>query len=111
MPDSTTTTPARRFNPSAVSLWASALVILALVIVQAGRMDPGHLAFADVSEIGDLTILNADAGGGEDVVVILDRRDERVYVYGLLNRNPELLVAENLAELFTRAREIAGGGR
>jgi hypothetical protein len=101
----------RRLNHSAISLWASALVILALVIVQAGRMDPGGMAFADVADHGDMTMLNAEAGGGEDVVVILDRRAERIYVYQLVNRQPEMVVADNLSDLFARAASTANSGR
>ncbi len=105
------TTPRRRVNHSAISLWASALVILALVIVQAGRVDHGHMAFADVAEVADLTIANADAGGGEEIVVIIDGGTERIFVYSLVNRAPELVVAEDLANLFVQAKAAAGGGR
>lgn len=111
----TTTTPpapARRLNHSAVSLWASALVILALVIVQAGRMDPGHMALADVAvNHAETMMLTSDAGGGEDVCIVLDRRAERIYVYALNQRNPELVVSENIADLFTRAAATASTGR
>lgn len=101
----------RRLNHSAISLWASALVILALVIVQAGRMDPGGMAFADVADNGTVVMINADAGGGEDVIVLLDQRAERIYVYSLVNRQPEMLVAEKLADLFTRAASTTNTGR
>lgn len=107
---STESTP-RRFNQSAISLWASALVILALVIVQAGRMDTGGMAFADVADHGDITMLNADAGSGEDVVVLLDRRAERIYVYSLVNRQPEMIVAEKLPDMFTRAAATSNSSR
>lgn len=110
----TTTTKATtrpRLNQSAISLWASALVILALVIVQAGRIDPGGQALADVALIDDLTIINADAGGGEEVVVIIDAGTERVYVYSMVNRAPELVVSESLADLFVQAKNVSAGGR
>lgn len=111
-PESPSVPPSpRRLNHSAVSLWASALVILALVIVQAGRMDPGGMAYADVADHGDITMVNANAGSGEDIVVVLDRRAERVFVYSLINRKPELLVSEGLADLFTRAAATSGAGR
>jgi hypothetical protein len=100
-----------RLSQSAISLWASALVILALVIVQAGRLDDGHKAFADVALIDDLTIMNADAGGGEEVVVIIDAGTERIFVYSMVNRAPELVVSESLSDLFLQAKAVSSGGR
>jgi len=107
------TTPSTRprLSHSAISLWASALVILALVIVQAGRLDPGHQAFGDVALVDDLTIINADAGGGEEVVVIIDAGTEKIFVYSMVNRVPELVVTESLSNLFTQAKSVSGGGR
>lgn len=107
----TTNAPTRRVNPGALSLWASAMMITALVIIQAGRVDTGHLAYADVTEAGDMVITNANAGGGEDVLVMIDQHEERVFVYGLQNRAPEMLVAENLRDLFVQAKAQAGGNR
>ena len=68
-------------------------------------------SMADVATVQDLVLLNANAGGGEDVLIVLDGREERVFVYGLVNRGVEMHVTEDLREVFMRAKQAAGGGR
>jgi hypothetical protein len=101
-----------RVNPGAAALWASAFVIGAMIIVQAGKLPSrGNAARAgNVSEIGDLTILTADSGDNEDILCILDRRSEQLFIYGVKNRRSvELFQTYQLADTFTDARRAAGG--
>ncbi len=102
-----------RLSGGSVALWASAFVIFALIIVQAGRLDTGNAAYAgNVTSIGDLTILTAEGGDNDDVLAILDRRDERLFMYGVRNRNQvELFQIYELGGaqgMFAQARQAAG---
>ena len=55
-----------RYNPSAAALWASAFVILALIIVQAGKL-PGNQAFGDMATTSHgYTLLTTNSGRGPD---------------------------------------------
>lgn len=73
-------------NFSAAALWASAFVILALVIVQAGRL-PGNLAnAATVADRGAYTLMTADSGKGGDtepdeILLVIDSREQMLLVY------------------------------
>lgn len=94
------------------ALWASAAVILALIIVQAGRLpalDPA--ARADlVSQSDQYTILTFN-DGNEDVVAVLDGRGEELFIYLVRNRTRlEFIGRESLPVLFENARG-AGSGR
>ncbi len=101
-----------RIDRGAAVLWASAALIFALAIMQAGRTDPGRAAMADVGETGDLTVVNFNAGAGEEAVAILDRREETLFVYNIDGlRQVEMQVAEDLQVLFARARQAASGNR
>lgn len=97
--------PARRVDHGLAALWASAFVIAALVLTQAGRLtglEP--TAAADVSEVADLTVVTTNAGSGWDVMALLDRRGEVLYVYGVSGgRNVELYQVQKLNEVFEQA--------
>lgn len=95
----------QRTNPGAATLWASALVIAALVITQAGRLSAGNTARADVATSDDLSIATVFAGIDDDVVAIIDRQTERLYIYGVEQANRvELRQSHDLRELFTQGR-------
>ena len=99
---------------STSALWASAFVILAMIVVQAGRIPIGPAAVyaGDVSSTGDLTVLTAAGGDNQDVLVVLDRRMERVFVYGVENRSEiRLYESHDLAQMFQSARGAVMGGR
>ncbi len=117
-------TPTQRFSPSAV-LWASALVIGALIVVQIGRMAEGRggagVAIAElpmglagmpaesVSRVGDYTVMTFNAGN-DDVLAILDGRGEELFTYRVKNLNQfEFLGREKLPDLFGTARRIGPG--
>jgi len=97
-----------RMNGSA-ALWASAMLIAALVIVQAGRIPT---ATADmVSAAGGVQIMTTQ-GPDDELVYVLDTRDERLYVYQVVNQaSLELLNRQDVAQIFTAAAAQAAGSR
>lgn len=95
MPTDTPSTPlpspaAERatLHPGAATLWASAFVIAALVVLQAGRL-PGNPAYAGTASVGpNYVLLTADNGRGGDtqpdeVLYIIDNRTESLMIYEL----------------------------
>jgi hypothetical protein len=97
-----TTPRARRLSPGA--LWASAFVLASLAVVQAGRLTGGQARADLVSQVGSYTVLTADAGT-EDVLLMLDTRKEQVLVYKVENQNAiELYKRYELPRLFQDAR-------
>lgn len=100
-----------RLDGASGALWASAMVILALIIVQAGdSMSGGRRAHAQaVSQAGELTTINVTASEEEDVLVVLDARRDRLSVYGVVGRNNlELWKVYELPRVFIEARAAAG---
>ncbi len=91
------------------SLWASACIIMALIIVAAGRM-PGGAAYAEmVAQVGAYTVLTAD-GGNEEVLLVLDNHNEQVFVYKVVNqKSVQLYQKLDLKRLFKDARTVAQG--
>lgn len=102
-----------RIDSAAATLWASAMIILALVIMQAGRLGAGAQARADVTEIGDTVLLTAFAEANEQVLLILDSRADTLLVYSVVNRNSVVLrETRNVTELFNEVRTgTLPGGR
>jgi hypothetical protein len=104
---------ASQFNASAAVLWASAFIIAALVVVQAGRL-PGNLAHGDmVADRSSYTLMTADSGRGGDVepdeiLLIIDSREQILLVYEVEDarkRNIFLRDSYSLDNLFMRARQ------
>lgn len=105
-----TTTRAPRLNSGAAALWASAFVTIALIITQAGRLTAGNAALADVATSDDLSIATVFAGDGEDVVAIIDRQSEQLFIYGVEQATRvELRQSHSLRELFTQGRGTIPG--
>jgi hypothetical protein len=107
MPATTTS-----INAPATALWASAFIIVAIIIMQAGRL-PGNPAHASVvADRGDYTLMTADSGKGGDIepdeiLCVIDSRDRVMLVYEIENaRQGGLVLRERLSldELFMRAR-------
>lgn len=99
-------------NPAPVALWASAFVIGALIIVQAGRL-PGNPAHADMSTTrGDYVLLTANAGTGGDeapdeVLYVIDNRTQVILAYEVedaTKKRVELRDGGLLDNLFRQAR-------
>lgn len=101
-----------RFELSTAALWASAFILAAMVIVQAGRLvwPLGSSAKADlVASIGDYTALTFNSGN-DDVLAVLDGRGEQLYAYRVQNQNRlELLRAYSVKELFETGRRLGAG--
>ena len=101
-----------RIDTSSTALWASAFVILALVILQAGRL-PSQQAFADQgTSRGPYTIITASAGTGEDaapdeLLYVLNSREEVLLVYEVEDARQQRITLRDggsLRNLFRAAR-------
>jgi len=92
------------YDVPAAALWASAFVILALIIVEAGRQG-GSIAYADmVSQAGEYTVMTTE-GGTDEPLFVIDERREVLLVYQIeQQRRVELRVIEDLPKLFRDAR-------
>jgi len=109
--DTSEAQPARRsaarsgHAASAGALWASAFVLGGLILTQADRLGAGARASAEmVSETGGYTVMTAD-GGTDEVLVLLDHRDENVYVYSIENQQAIVLHQRlSLPKLFSDAQ-------
>jgi len=93
------------------ALWASAFVIAALVVLQAGNL-PGNPAYADgVSNGPNYTLLTVDSarGGGDEgpdqVIVVIDNRNATLMAYlpDARTGNITLLDGGSLDTLFRNA--------
>lgn len=100
-----------RIDLSAV-LWASAFILAALVIIQAGRM-PGNQAHAEMATGNETyTLLTADAGTGGDqrpdeLLFVIDSRDQMLLVYRIedaSHKRVSLIAGGSLQGLFSTAR-------
>ncbi|GAB4550368.1 MAG: hypothetical protein Tsb0013_12080 [Phycisphaerales bacterium] len=100
--------PGRSGGSGHTVLWASAFVLMGMVLTQAGRVGVESEARADVSEVGDLTVATMTIADGSEPIAILSRRSERIFFYGVERGELILLATEDLPQAFTRARELAG---
>ena len=104
-----------RLDVGSAVLWASAFVILAMIIVQAGGVE-GRAAFAEMASArGAYTLLTTDAGRGgggvddmpNEILYVLDSRDEVLLVYEVEDaRRGQVLLRSggSVAGLFRSAR-------
>jgi len=102
----------KSINTAAAVLWASAFLLAALVIVQAGRL-PGNPAYAEMGlESGGYTLLTTDSGRGGDaapneLLYIIDSREEVVLVYEIEDaRQSQIILRDggSLQNLFATGR-------
>ncbi len=76
----------QKINSSAAVLWASAFVIAAMIIVQAGRL-PGQAAQAEMTATrADYSVMTTNSGRGGDqdpdeLLYVIDNRDQVLLVY------------------------------
>ncbi len=106
-----TTTPTTVRSPYAI-LWASAFILFGLILIQVQTIAQpfgGGAAHAGmVSQTGPLTVLTADAGS-EDLLLVLEGRSEELLVYRT-DRNGTLLHQRlTVPKLFEDARATAQG--
>lgn len=102
----------RPITTGAAVLWATALLLGALVIIQAGRLE--QRAFADQANSGSLgySVCSATTGQGTpaepiEAVYVVDSRDEVLLVYAIERYQDfkvQLRHTENLSGLFANAR-------
>ncbi len=102
----------QHISNSAAALWASALVIAALTIVQAGRL-PSQPAHGEMTASrADYTIRTTNSGRGGDVdpdelLYVIDNRDQVLMVYEIEDaRRGQIILRDggSLDLLFRRAR-------
>ncbi|MBX3405170.1 MAG: hypothetical protein KF869_00275 [Phycisphaeraceae bacterium] len=115
-----TPNPSQRVSLATAGLWASAFVLAALVVVQAGRLASdrawgplgGAVARGDVvSRVGDYTTLTFNSGS-DDVLAVLDGRGEQLFAYRIQNQNRlELLGVYDVKDLFAIGKRIGTGRR
>jgi hypothetical protein len=106
-PPTPITIPVRPRPAASSALWASAFVLVALIVVQAGRI--GEARADMVSTVGGLSILTADTGS-EESLFVLDSRKEEISVYRVVNQNTlELYRRYELPRVFGDARSKALG--
>lgn len=101
-----------QLSPGAAILWASAFLLLALIIVQAGKM-PGSAAYGEMAASrGNYSAITVTTGKGGDsepfqAVYVIDSRDEVMMVYEIDDARSgriELRDGGSLVNLFRRAR-------
>ncbi len=102
----------QKINSSAAVLWASAFVIAAMILVQAGRL-PGQAAHAEMTATrADYTVMttNSGRGGDEDpdeLLYVIDNRDQVLLVYEIEDaRRGNVILRDgwSLTNVFARAR-------
>ncbi|MDX2115159.1 MAG: hypothetical protein SFZ24_05985 [Planctomycetota bacterium] len=102
---------------SLAPLWASAFVLAGLIVGQAGRFTgagPEAAYAGNVTSVGGLTMLTADAGNGDEILAVINPVDESISFYFLreLGRKITLIESRHLSQLFEQARgEVRTGGR
>ncbi len=93
------------------ALWASAFVILAVLIFQAGRINNNPAQAEMVSRVGEYTLMTTD-GGNEEVIVVIDNRNEDLLIYKVLQQKElNLFQKIDLDRLFADAKRAAGSRR
>jgi hypothetical protein len=98
-------------NTSATVLWASAFVIAALTILQAGRL-PARSAYAETTaNFNDFSLATARSGLGPDekpyeLLYVVDNHNEVLVVYDLQNVQQGIFLRDGgpLVNLFRTAR-------
>lgn len=100
-------------SPAAAVLWASAFIIGAIILVQAGRL-PVNAAHAEiVADRGSYTLMTARSGRGSEtepyeVLYVIDSREQVLLVYEVEDaRKRQIIFREgyNLDDQFQRARQ------
>lgn len=115
-----TTDQRRAAEPFRIALWASAFVLAGLILVQmrlASTVQAAPPLFGQnsvanagmVAQAGGYTVLTSDAGN-EDILVVLDSRNEELFVYHVENQSSvQLLERQLLPGLFAEGRARAAG--
>lgn len=90
-----------RLDSGAAALWASAFVIMALILTQAARLGGAPALAGEYAEVGQFKVLTGAAGSNEEFIAVLNTTDETISVYMVENgRSLELYQAQPLRDLF-----------
>lgn len=90
-------------------LWVSAGVLAAMIVVQGSGMFESQAGAEMSTTSGSYSIMTTD-GNNDEILVVVDSRQEALMVYRTLNINSlVMLEREELSSLFTRARAQAMG--
>jgi hypothetical protein len=103
-------TPMNRRSSAHAVLWASAFVIAAMILTQAGRLPAAHGETADSQ--ADYTILTSRTGRGPDErqwesLFVIDNREQVLLVYEVEDAQRQVMflrARESLPALFATAR-------
>lgn len=100
-----------RSNDNVLTVTAVGLLVTLVALLWHNTSATAQLSSDAVATTGDYTILSAN-GGNEDVVLVLDNRNEELLAYRVRNQNQvELLQKASLAELFERGKAGETRGR
>ena len=100
------------FDTAGATLWASAFIVAALLIMQAGRL-ASNPAYAEMTTTrGDFTLMTTDSGRGGDqnpweLLFVINSRDQALLVYEVESvRNRQIVLRDggSLVNLFRRGR-------
>jgi len=99
--------PQTTLDTPAALLWMSAFILFGLLIVQASRLGVGNEALAgdSASSVGDLSALTVSDGDDQEILLVLDGREQQLFVYtisgGRMLNAPTVV---DIDELFHSAR-------
>lgn len=100
---------------SAAALWASAIVVAALILVTAGRMPetPAHAAMATTGT-GGFSMVAARSAFGEsdapiDNIYVVDNSSQTLYIYSVENAADRRILLRGGASLPALFRAARGG--
>jgi len=95
-----------RLSPD-IALWASAFVLGALLIVQAGRSADSAARAEMVASAGGYTLMTTRTQSGE-ILYVIDNLTEQFFIYNVEQQRDLVLVhKEDLKSLFTNAKNTA----
>lgn len=108
--DTTTTT---RTSPLVYSAIALAIVAAVQLGVKLGAGSPEPSALAEMTaSVGEYKVMTTASNEDEELLFVLDNRNEQLMVYGVSQQNGlQLATRESLSQVFAQARAAAGGNR
>jgi hypothetical protein len=102
-----------KLDGSRSALWASAFVIGALILVQAGRLQPNPAYAEMASQREGYTLLTCSMGRGPDedpdeFLYVLDSRNQALMVYEIVDarrRQIDLRDSRSIEQMFSALRQ------
>tara|TARA_R110002073_G_scaffold118918_1_gene258541 strand:+ start:427326 stop:427706 length:381 start_codon:yes stop_codon:yes gene_type:complete len=90
-------------------LWVSAGILAGLIVAQGGGFFESTAQAEMATSSGSYSLMTTD-GGNDEILVVVDSRQESLMVYRTFNKNEiRMLEREELSGLFSRARARAMG--